>query len=107
MPQDVARSPNPASSHVSRARAIFDASDEVQPFSPEGFDFALAEEEAHGAAEDIPPVTREPSLAGSSRRAKPKQQLMFGMTTTQLAVIGALVVALLCIFAIFAYVAFV
>lgn len=90
----------------SRARAIFDASNEVQPFSPEGFDFAVAEEEAHASGSDIPPVAREASLAQPVRRAKPKQGLMFGLTPMQLAVIGGLAVALLCILAIFAYVAF-
>lgn len=91
---------------VSRAQAIFDASNDVQPFRPEGFDFAQAEEEAHAFTEDIPPVVREANPAQPIRRAQPKQGLMFGMTTSQLAVIGGLIVALLCIFAIFAYVAF-
>src|SRR5262245_53274862 len=41
-------------SEPSRAQAIFNASDEVQPYNPSGFDFAEAEQEPH--AEDIPPV---------------------------------------------------
>src|SRR5215510_4851993 len=47
----------PEQSEPSRARAIFDASEEVQPYNPEGLDFAMAEQEAH--ADDIPPVVRE------------------------------------------------
>jgi hypothetical protein len=89
----------------SRARAIFEAADEVQPFNPAGFDFAMAEQEAH--AEDIPPVSSESGADDAERAArplKPRQQLMLGMTTAQIAVLAGLALALFCILAIFAYV---
>jgi hypothetical protein len=95
--------PQQPQQEVSRARAIFDASNEVQPFTPEGFDFAMAEEEAHA---EISPAVQEPQPAQPGGRAKAKPQRVLGMTPLQLAVIGGLVLALFCILAIFAYVVF-
>ena len=85
----------------SRAGAIFDASEEAQPFNPSDFDFAAAEDETH--AQDIPPVPREPEPERSSQ-SRPRQQLVLGMTPAQLAVLAALALTLFCILAIFAYV---
>lgn len=89
---------------ISRARAIFDAAEETPPFGPEGFDFAMAEEEAH--AQDIPPVIRESSPAQPLRQPRPQQQLILGMTPLQIAVLAGLALALFCILAVFAYVVF-
>jgi hypothetical protein len=88
------------------SRATFDAADEVQPFNPNpaGFDFAMAEQEAH--AEDIPPVARETSADEPARPSNPRQQLILGMTPVQIAVLAGLALALFCILAIFAYVVF-
>jgi len=87
---------------ASRARAIFNASEEAKPFDPADFDFALAESDV--PTEDIPPVTRATSTAKPVQPARPKQQRILGMTPAQLAVIVALGLALLCILAGFAYV---
>jgi len=88
---------------VSRARAIFDASAEAQPFNPNDFDFALDENDA--SAQAIPPVKHEASPAKPIRQAKPKQELVLGMTPVQLAIIAALALALICVLVAFAYVA--
>src|SRR5258706_1045131 len=89
---------------VSRARAIFGASTEAQPFNPDNLDFALAEDDA--AMQAIPPVRREASSAKPiSQQTNPKrQQLTLGMTPVQLAIIAALGLALICVLAVFSYV---
>ena len=86
----------------SRARAIFDASAEAQPFDPNGYDFALAEDDA--AVQASPRIKRETSPAGPIPRGKSKQQKILGMTPVQLAIIVALGLALICVFAGLAYV---
>ena len=87
---------------VSRARAIFNASEEAKPFNPADFDFDMAE--ADVSTQDIPPVTRATSAAKSVQPARTKQQRILGMTPVQLAVIVGLGLALICILAGFAYV---
>jgi hypothetical protein len=92
----------PQQPEPSRARAIFNASKAAQPLNPNDLSFAMEE----GAqASDLPPVPRETSPAKPVRQAKPKPPLIFEMTRIQLGVIAALGVALLCILAIFAYIA--
>ena len=88
----------------SRARAIFDASTEAQPFNPNNFDFALAEDDL--AMQAIPPIKREASSAKSipQPKSRPKQQLIMGMTPVQVAIIAGLGLALLCVLAVFVYV---
>jgi hypothetical protein len=89
----------------SRARAIFDAPVESQPFDPNNFDFAVAEDDSSMQA--IPPVKRAVSNTAEPMQqpaSKPKPQLIMGMTTVQLAVIAGLGLALLCVIAAFAYV---
>jgi len=86
----------------SRARAIFGASAEAQPFDPNNFDFALAEDDA--AVQAIPPIKRDSSSAGPMRQSIPKQQLILGMTQVQLAVIAGLALALICVLAGLVYV---
>jgi hypothetical protein len=95
---------SPPQQEGSRARAIFDASDEAQPFNPSGFDFETAEQEAH--AEEIPPVPREPEAESPARPSKPGQQLMLGFTPFQIAILAGLALLLICILAVFAYVVF-
>ena len=91
---------------VSRARAIFGASVEAQPFNPDNLDFALAEDD--NAMPTIPPVSRSIIEASPARpirqQAKPRQQLILGMTPGQLAIIAALGLALICVLVVFAYV---
>jgi len=79
----------------SRARAIFDASTTAQPFDPNGFDFALAEDDVSMQA--IPATKREPNPAKPIRQSKPTQQKILGMTPVQVAIIAALGLALICI----------
>jgi hypothetical protein len=97
----------PPQQEVSRARAIFNASEEVKPFNPADFDFAMVDEE--GAASDA----LTPSA--STLEAAPEQGLppaasqskrILGMTPLQLVVVGALALALVCILAVFAYLLF-
>ena len=92
----------PPQQEGSRARAIFDASEDAQPFNPSGFDFEMAEQEAH--AEDIPPVPREPEAERPAGASKPGQQLMLGFTPVQIAILAGLALAFVCISVIFAYV---
>jgi hypothetical protein len=81
---------------VSRARAIFNASQEVKPFNPSDFDFAMNEEEP--SFEITPP---EPSVESSPAQPlpppKPRSTRILGMTPIQLAILAALAVLLLCI----------
>ena len=74
----------------------------AEGFNPSGFDFAMDEQEAQ--VDDIPPVVREPEPERPARSAS--QQSFMGMTPVQLAVLGGLALALVCILAIFAYVVF-
>jgi hypothetical protein len=87
---------------ASRARAIFDASESAKPFSPSDFDFAMDDEpaiEEAGAA--IPSV--ESSPAQPLPQPKPRSKRILGMTPGQLAIIGALALAFVCIVAGFLY----
>jgi hypothetical protein len=89
---------------ASRARAIFDASEEAKPFTPSDFDFEMPDEEM--GAESVTSSASESSPAQSFPQAKPRNKRMLGMNRPQLAVIAALALALLCIFAVFAYLIF-
>jgi hypothetical protein len=90
---------------VSRARAIFDASQDAKPFDPADFDFAMDEEPNF----DITPPSSNASVESSPAQAlprptaKPRPKRILGMTPAQLAVVVALALALLCIVASFAY----
>lgn len=88
----------PSPQEASRARAIFDAAQQVKPFDPADFDFAMLDEEP--AFEITPPAAGpvEPLPAPTSRRRR-----ILGMTPVQLVVILGLALTLLCILAGFAY----
>jgi hypothetical protein len=90
--------------NVSRARAIFDAAEEAKPFDPADFDFAMMEEEA--AVEPMSPSLEESSPATPLPRQTSQAKRTLGMTRSQLIIIAALAIVLLCILAIFAYVFF-
>jgi hypothetical protein len=87
---------------VSRARAIFHASEEAKPFDVADFDFAMIDEEAplesSSMAESV--AVQAPPVAG------PQSKRLLGMTALQLLVIAGLGLALLCILAVFAYLIF-
>jgi hypothetical protein len=93
------------SSEPSRARAIFGAQEEDQfSFNPNDVGFALGNQDE---VLNIPPAQRQELAGGparSMRPSQPKQQLIMGMTTPQIMVLGALALALICILAIFAYI---
>jgi hypothetical protein len=92
----------PPQQEVSRARAIFDASEQAKPFDPTDFDFAMSDEEPFGesASENL----IEPGPAGPASSPAARSNQILGMTPGQLAVIGGLALALLCIVAVFAYI---
>src|SRR6266540_617914 len=87
---------------VSRARAIFDASQDAKPFSPSDFDFAMDEERNF---EITPPASVESSPAQPLPRpnATPRSNRILGMTPMQLAILAALGLVFLILMAVFAY----
>ena len=92
----------PAQEEVSRARAIFSASENLKPFDPADFDFAMTDDET--SAEEIAAALQGSGSAAPGQQAK--RQRALGMTPLQLAVIAALGLALLCILGSFAYLVF-
>lgn len=95
----------PTQQEVSRARAIFDASENLKPFDPADFDFAMTDDEA--SAEEIASALGEPDSEQPVQQPGPRIQRRFGMTPLQLAVIAGLGLALVCILAAFAYLVFI
>jgi hypothetical protein len=91
----------PPGQQVSRARAIFDASEEAKPFDPSDFDFAMMDEEAAPDLLPSAPADDNASEALPSRAAGRRRVL--GMTPGQLGIVAALVVTLLVIAAVFVY----
>jgi nuclease-like protein len=91
----------PQSQQVSRARTIFDASEEAKPFDPADFDFAMVDEEStlDALTTSQPDSTSaESSLSPSSPRKR-----VLGMTPVQWMVIAVLGIAMIGILAVFAY----
>jgi hypothetical protein len=89
---------------ASRARAIFDASEESKPFNPADFDFEIMDEE--GTMEALAPTATESSPAQPLPRSAVTSKRALGMTRPQLAVIVVLGFALVCLLVIFAYLIF-
>ncbi|MFT3891778.1 MAG: NERD domain-containing protein [Anaerolineales bacterium] len=85
---------------VSRARAIFDASEQATSFNPNDFGFAMNDEDELPEISPVSPVSEEPVAPKAS---KPKKQRILGMEIWQLAVIVALVLCLLALVGGFAY----
>jgi len=88
--------------NVSRARAIFTAAEEAKPFNPADFDFAMVDEET--AMEALTPSLEESNPATPLPRPASPAKRVLGMTPLQLMIVAALVIALLCILAVFAYI---
>ena len=87
---------------VSRARAIFDASQEARPFDPADFEFAMEEEPAFESGSETGNVLEtSPARLLPSRPARRRRTL--GMTPVQLAIVIGLALALLCLVAGFVY----
>jgi hypothetical protein len=83
----------PAQPEVSRARAIFDASEQAKPFDPSDFDFVMTDEEALPEIPPVSAVSAEKPVVKSS--VKPKRQRILGMEVWQLAVVIALALCLI------------
>ena len=91
----------PPGQQVSRARAIFDASEEAKPFNPADFDFAMVDENVDTdplALSQVDTNTAEsrPSPASGRRR-------VLGMTPGQLGIVATLGILFLIIVAVFVY----
>jgi hypothetical protein len=87
---------------VSRARAIFNASEEAKPFNPADFDFAMADEEAALEAFTPSDSVVEPSPAQPVSGPTPQRRRFLGMTPLQSLIVAALAAALLCLLVVFA-----
>ena len=89
-------SDQPTVQEVSRARAIFNASQDLKPFNPADFEFAMDEEPSMDLT-SLAPGAVESSPAESLPSPTPRSKRYFGMTPAQLAVIVFLALALVCI----------
>jgi len=89
---------------ASRARTIFNAAEEAKPFDPADFDFAIAEEGS--AVEALTPPPSETTPDQDLPQVKSQSKRTLGMTRLQLAIVVMLVLAFLCILAVFAYLFF-
>jgi hypothetical protein len=92
----------PQSQQVSRARAIFDASEEAKPFNPADFDFAMVDEEPVDELTASQPDS--PSAGALPQPGSPRTRVL-GMTPGQWIVIAVLGIALIAIVAVFAFLA--
>jgi Nuclease-related domain len=92
----------PPGQQVSRARAIFDASEEAKPFDPADFDFAMLDEET--APDDLTPsAVDSSSTAESSLPPAPQRKRVLGMTPGQLTIVAVLGIALIVVIVGFAF----
>src|SRR5690349_2313197 len=91
----------PPGQQVSRARAIFDASEEVKPFDPADFDFAMVEEDV-----DMDPSQASTNTDGSLPSPARGRKRFLGMTPGQLGIIAALAIIFLILLAVFGYLVF-
>ena len=87
---------------LSRAGAIFAASEEAQPFDPNDLGFAFAESEDG----EVPPELIESSPALPVRDQRGAQKRYFGMTVQQLAILGGMLLVWICVMIGFAIVVF-
>jgi hypothetical protein len=99
---DRAQSAMPASpqENLSRARAIFDATEDEKPINPADFDFAMAEDAA--AVRALPQTLGESGPTSGTNRAR----RILGMTVGQIAFLAGMALVLVCILAAFGYVIF-
>ncbi len=91
----------PPAQEVSRARAIFNASQEAKPFDPADVDFAMLDEER--AVKNPSASVQESSPARPLPRPKPQSKGFLGMTGAQLIFVAVLALIALCLFAVLAY----
>jgi hypothetical protein len=88
----------PPGQQVSRARAIFDASEEAKPFNPADFDFAMVDEDP--ATDTLTPSEGDSSLTESLPSPATPRKRVLGMTPVQLAIVAGLGVVLLIVAAV-------
>jgi hypothetical protein len=93
----------PPQQDVSRARAIFNASEQAKPFDLNDFDFAMNDE---GELPEIPALSPAVDAEPAAKTSKPKARRILGMTMVQLVIIIALALCLLAVAGGFAYVYF-
>jgi hypothetical protein len=100
--QAVPTQPPPQEGEISRARAIFSASEENKPFDPADFDFAMVDEEA--ALKALTPTASvvETSPAQPVSVPAPPRRRFFGMSPFQAIIVALLGAAVLCCLAAFA-----
>ncbi|MGZ9235461.1 MAG: nuclease-related domain-containing protein, partial [Anaerolineales bacterium] len=91
----------PQGQQASRARAIFDASEEAKPFDPADFDFAMVDEAA--AMETLSPSELDSIAVEPSPSPAPPRKRVLGMTPGQWIVIAVLGIVFLVVLAVFAY----
>lgn len=91
----------PPGQQVSRARAIFDASEEAKPFDPTDFDFAMMDEES--ALDTFPTMDTDATAAEPSRPPATPGKRRLGMTPVQLMIVVGLGLALVVVAAVFVY----
>jgi len=95
----------PPPGQASRARAIFDASEEAKPFNPADFDFAMVDEDAV----DVDPLAlsqTDTNTAESLPAPAAGRKRVLGMTPGQLGIVAALGVVFLVVVAVFVYLVF-
>lgn len=91
----------PRSQQASRARTIFDASEEVKPFNPADFEFDMVEDES--ALETVLPSELDAIAVEPAAASDPTPKRSARMTRGQWLVLAGLAAAFLCILAVFAY----
>jgi hypothetical protein len=91
----------PPGQQVSRARTIFDASEEAKPFNPADFDFAMIDEDS--AIDGLPPSQADSDMDEPIPSPAPQRKRVLGLTPGQLMIVAVLGIALLIIAAVFAY----
>ncbi|MCI0607556.1 MAG: NERD domain-containing protein, partial [Anaerolineae bacterium] len=95
---------SPQGQEVSRARAIFNASDEAKPFDPADFDFEMTDDEP--SMEAATTGSQELSPARPLQEPAKRSNRIPGMTPVQFTIIASLALALLCILVAFGYIIF-
>lgn len=100
---DTAPGQQTSQQEISRARAIFNASEEAKPFNPADFDFAMDEEEPSIDVAPSRSSLNESSPAQPLPNRATRRKKILGMSPGQLAIIATLALAFLCIAAVFVY----
>jgi len=83
----------PPQQEVSRARAIFSASEQAKPFDPNDFGFAMSDDDE--ALPEIPPVPAVAAARPVVKSSKPKGERILGMEVWQIAVVAVLALCLI------------